>query len=42
MKKIYSQPEWKVSLMEEEDVITASYSYDSNDIFNSDADAWEW
>ena len=42
MKKIYNQPEWKVSLMEEEDVITASnYTYGDDENFGS-SDAWEW
>lgn len=45
MKKIYNQPEWKLSVVEE-DVITSSgdgdYSYGSNDMFNSEADSWEW
>lgn len=41
MKKIYSQPEWKVSLMEEEDVITASYTYGDDENFGS-SDAWVW
>jgi hypothetical protein len=44
MKKIYNQPEWKVSLMQEEDVITSSgeIKYGSDDMFNSDAESWEW
>ena len=42
MKKIYSQPEWKMSVVEE-DVITAStnYTYGSDENFGN-SDAWEW
>lgn len=48
MKKIYMQPEWKWTVFEEADVITASgdgdYSFDPNNTFGDDSkvDTWTW
>ena len=41
MKKIYSQPEWKMSVVEEDVITTSNYQYGSDENFGN-ADAWEW
>ena len=46
MKKIYSQPEWKLVNFVAEDVITSSgdgnYGYDPDGFGNGNTDNWEW
>ena len=46
MKKIYSQPEWKIVNFVAEDVITESVTHTFNpDNFNTEsenADKWDW
>ena len=39
MKKIYTQPEWKVAILKAEDVITESLGYGTLD---DEAEPWEW
>ena len=46
MKKIYSQPEWKLMNFVEADVITSSgdgsYGYDPDGFGSEKTDEWNW
>ena len=46
MKKIYSKPEWELTVLETEDVISTSgdgtYSYGSKDDLSGASEIWEW
>ena len=44
MKKIYSRPEWELTILETEDVISTSNgeSHDPHGLLGGYAEGWEW